>query len=540
MARRDRAWALTGEARPLPASSVVELIQHVTLTRPHDVALESGAVRWTFQELWQHSSAIADAFAESGVGPGDRVAVWAERTAPCIAAMLAAMMVRAAYTPIDPTYPTSRVQRIVAAAGAALIAFDGGSGAGRPPASDVDEFDVADRVRSRSRAAGITALPPTVLPPTVLPPAALPRAGDAAYVIFTSGSTGAPKGVVVEHRSLVNYASWFADRTRRAGAGNALFGSLGFDHTLTSLWPGLSHGRRVVLGRGVWDDAAMFPPGPQRYAFMKVTPSHLRFLERTVRPSYNEHTGMVVLGGEALDPALVRAAASRLAGIRLMNHYGPTEATIGCCSHEFDTTALPALPSVPIGRPIWNTRTYLVDERQRPAPPRRPAELIVAGLGVARGYLGAPTDGRFVDESEVGGPPGRAYRTGDIVELLPDGTLMYLGRQDDQLNVNGYRLELGELRRHVLDVEGVADVAFDLVDGDLTTLEALVVGRDADAIPAQRLAGTVRAALGAALPAAVVPRRVHIVPRLVLTAHGKYDVAATRREFEAARDAGDR
>ncbi|MER7705183.1 amino acid adenylation domain-containing protein [Kitasatospora sp. NPDC097605] len=518
---------LAGAVRPITVASVVELIHRRATARPDAPALVHGERTWSFGRLRQRVLELAAGLAEAGVTEGDRVLLWADRTPEVVAAALAVMARRAAYVPLDPTFPAQRVEAIAAGSEPVLLLHDGGADTIQPPPLPVPRIDLAD----------LPALREAPLPE-------LPGPADTAYVIFTSGSTGTPKGVLVEHRSLANYALWCAHTVGLAdGAdglgdgGSPLFGSLGFDHALTSLWPALTAGRPVTLLAGVWDQQTLFAPRRHPYTLLKVTPSHLRFFERTARPAYRDATRLLMFGGEALDPALIASAGERLAGVRLMNHYGPTEATVGCCFNEFDPAAVRGLPSVPIGRPIWNTRAYLVDDRLRPARPGEPAELVVAGAGVAAGYLGRPPGDPFIDEADLGGPAGRAYRTGDRVELLPDGTLLYLGRADDQLKVSGYRVELGELRRHALAVPGVGDIAFDIVAGAVESLEAYLVL--AGAAPASPEAGeaavrAVRRALAAALPPTLVPRRIRAVPELVLNVNGKCDIAATRAAAQAS------
>jgi amino acid adenylation domain-containing protein len=504
---------------------VVELLRRVRLTWPDAVALEYRGARHTYARFWSRAISLADAFREAGVVPGDRVAVWAERTPDTLAAILAILMLRAAYVPIDPAHPEIRVQHMLTVGAPRLLAFDGSSAVAPPPV------------------AGLTTVEIGAVPDAVDREFAdQPRPDDIAYIMFTSGSTGTPKGVMITHRSLVNYATWGAATLGAAmpgngqfgiatAAGSALFGSLGFDHSLTALWPTLLRGERLLVLAGHWETEALFRPRPHRFAFMKVTPSHLRFFDRTSRPEYQEIVRTLVVGGETLDTALIGRLRDRLRGVRLVNHYGPTEATVGCCYHVFDCDRLPALPSVPIGRPLWNTRAYLVDEHLRPARTDRPAELIIAGAGVAAGYLGGD-DGadRFVDEADVGGPPGRAYRTGDWVELLDSGDLLFVGRVDGQLKVNGHRVEAGDLRRQALLVPGVTDAAFCIDQGDVDTVEAFVVTAT-DASASATLPATVRRALATVLPPALVPRRVHVVPELVLNANGKCDVEATRQRF---------
>ncbi|WNF28021.1 amino acid adenylation domain-containing protein [Streptomyces sp. C11-1] len=507
---------MRGAVRTVEADSVIHLVREHARLRPDAVAVESAGTVLTFSGLWHRVLVIAAALAEAGVGPGDRVVVRADRTAGVIAGALAVMTLRAVYVPVDPTHPEERTATVVGCARPAAVVHDGAAD-GIPAAGPaVPVVDVA-------------ALAEVAAPPE--PP--LPRPDDIAYVVFTSGSTGVPKGVMVEHGSLANYVAWCGSLVGRSGGGSPLFASLGFDLAMTSLWVPLAQGRRVVAVAGMWDQDTLFGERGGRYTFMKLTPSHARFFDVLAEPpQYGRATRTLMFGGEGLDPALLGTLAPRLAGVRLINHYGPTETTIGCCAHVFDRGSVPSTPTVPIGTPAWNTRAYVVDDELRPVAPGAPGELVIAGRSVAAGYLGGRgSDGGFIDESDLGGTPGRAYRTGDMVELLADGTLLYLGRGDDQLKVSGHRVELGELRHHVLSVPGVADAAFEVVRGPVDTLEAFVVpaGPPPDA---KEFAALVRTVLAGVLPSVLVPNEVHVVERLVVNANGKCDVRATRRRFQ--------
>ncbi|KAF4406795.1 amino acid adenylation domain-containing protein [Streptomyces lycii] len=508
-----------GEEHAAAAETVIHLVREHARLRPDAVAVESGETLLTYAALWRRVLVIAAALDEAGAGPGDRVVVRADRSAGVVAAALAVMALRAVYVPVDPAHPVERTAAVVSGADPVAVVHDGTGFPEAPAGRVLPVLDVA-------------ALPD---PPggTAPPERELPRAGDAAYVVFTSGSTGKPKGVVVEHGSLVNYVGWCGSLVGRSGDGSPLFASLGFDLAMTSLWVPLAQGRRVVTVAGMWDQAALFRARDPRYTFLKLTPSHARFFDVLAEPPrYARATRTLMFGGEGLDPALVRTLAPRLGGVRLINHYGPTETTIGCCAHVFDRGTEIGTPTVPIGTPAWNTRAHVVDEQLRPVPPGTAGELVIAGRAVAAGYLGRPADERFVDESELGGPSGRAYRTGDMVERLDSGALLYLGRRDDQLKVSGHRVELGELRHHVLSVPGVADTAFEVVRGPVDTLAAFVVPtQPRTGADAKDFGELVRSVLAGVLPSVLVPGEVHVVSRLVVNANGKCDVRATRERL---------
>lgn len=514
MERAIQRSRLDGERRPVNAASTAEMVARWAAQTPDAPAIIHGARTLGFGEVLARAALVADRLAEAGVGEGDRVALWVDRTPDVLCAGLGIWLARCAYVPIDPSYPHDRVRAILDAATPALLVHDGDAPGRRPP-DTARPFDVAQALAAEDRRRPERPR--------------LPESGDAAYVIFTSGSTGVPKGVVVEHASVVNYVTWCGSRIAASGSGAPLFGNMGFDHAVTPWWVPLAHGRPVELIAGTWDQAALWAPRADRWSFLKMTPSHARLFERLAEPDYGAVTESLMLGGELLRPELIEQLAERLAGVRILNHYGPTETTVGCCVREFTADDVPGTLSVPIGRPVWNARAYVVDDELRLVRPGEPGELVMAGASIARGYLHADERQRFIDEGEVesGEPGGRAYRTGDVVELLPEGELGFLGRVDDQFNIGGYRIEREELRRHALSVPGISEAAFEVVEGDVDVVRATVVadpGADCDEV-----ARAVRRTMREALPAAVVPKAVDVVDRLTVNANGKLDLRVADR-----------
>ena len=223
--------------------------------------------------------------------------------------------------------------------------------------------------------------------------------------------------------------------------------------------------------------------------------------------------------------------APRLEGVHLLNHYGPTEATVGCTAFRFEADQVEGEGALPIGLPVWNSRAYVVDPDLAPVPAGEEGELVLAGLCVADGYLGGADEdrARFIDESAMAatdrtGPEARAYRTGDRC-VVRDGVVHYRGRLDEQVKVRGYRIEIQEVHDLAVAVDGVAQAAVAVLQTGLGGLELFVVAeRDDDG----ELVGRVLEHLRANLPAAAVPSKVWIVSHLVANAHGKWDAEATR------------
>ncbi|MGF7237101.1 MAG: AMP-binding protein [Frankia sp.] len=505
---------LSGSERPVPRDTVVDLIRAHARSGPDDIAIVAADRTWTFADLWQRTCDLAGALSEAGVGSGDAVLHRAVAQPDTVATALAVMAVGAAAVPLEPAEPPGRVGELVQA----LLAGEWPANTwycGSGPAPDgLPGVDPA----------GVTTGWPD--PATVTDPRAV------AYVIFTSGSTGARKGVAVEHGNLSNYLGWARHTLLRHGRGSAVVSSLAYDLSLTGLWPVLADGQPVYLFSGSWQFSDIFAPRPDPFALVKLTPSHLRLFGASGL-RYREATAALVIGGERLDRELLERMAPRLAGVRLRNHYGPTECTIGCCTYEIALGEGLPTSSVPIGSPIWNTRTYVIDDSGRELPPGVDGELVVAGAGVARGYVGADTDARFVDEGEVGSRKGRAYRTGDIVRQTPEGNLVFVGRRDDQVKLNGVRLDYSEVIRVAQTVPGVLTAACALRPGPLAHLEIYVASSRGD----DNLRDDLRRAFAHWLPRSARPRSIVVGRELVMTPNGKFDAAATAERANSSHPA---
>lgn len=505
-APRPGESVLDGRNAELPTGTLVDQVATHARTRPDAPAVEGDGPRLSYGELWQHAARTSAALADAGVSAGDQVAIWATRTAPVVAAALAVMSLGAAYIPIDPTYPASRVRRILEVGRPkAMVSADPNALAGSLP-SGVATVDTHAGPRDA----------------TDLTPRA--RQDQIAYTVFTSGSTGQPKGVLVGHRALVNYLGWARELTGfEEDDATPCFASLGFDHAVTCLWLPLMAGGSVQLIPDSWDPRPWLARRDRPFAFVKITPSHVRLFERIARPDYRSITRTVMFGGERLDAALVASLGDRLDGVQLLNHYGPTEATVGCTAYRFERGDLPTDGALPIGEPVWNSRAYVVDADSRPVLVGEEGELVLAGTCVAAGYLGGGEDdeARFLDAGVL--CADRAYRTGDRC-IVEGGQLRYLGRLDEQVKVRGHRIEIHEVRSLAESVDGVAEAAAVVSTSGLGGLELFVVpdGR------ATNLVGRVLERLRAELPSAAVPERVRIVPNLVVNAHGKWDPSATR------------
>ena len=449
----------------------------------------------SYRELDALSAALAARLAAAGVGTGDRVAVCLPRGLGMLVALLGVVRAGAAYVPVDPTHPPARRALILAEAAPALVLDDSAD------LSTVDE-------------------PGPATPATAGTPPG-PRPDDPAYVMFTSGSTGRPKGVVVPHRALTNLLLAMRDALG-SGPGDVWLGltSIAFDISIVELFlPLVVGGHTVIAADGAGRDAAAVLRLVHGYGVThaQATPSGWRVLLAAGYGAHRPEPVVALAGGEALPPSLARELRARSS--RLVNVYGPTETTVWSTMDD-----LPAEPDpVTIGRPLANTRAYLLDAALRPVPLGLPGELCLGGAGVADGYLGRPdlTGQRFVDDPFA--PGGRVYRTGDLARLLPDGRLSFLGRLDGQVKIRGHRVEPGEVEARLLEHPGISAVAVvaRLDDAGEPGLVGYVVPAGT---PPEH--SELRAHVGAALPAAMVPTGWVILDHLPLTPNGKLDRAA--------------
>jgi len=517
-----RDWPGNSTARPYPAeTTVVAQFRRQVAASPDAVALTGLDGDVTYAELDRRSNAVALAVASCG---GGVVGLLADRSVAAMAGLWGILKAGAAYLPLDPANPDARISALLADAGATTCL------ASRRHAARVDGAVVLEDLPHSGQ------------------PVDESRPDDLAYVIYTSGSTGQPKGVQIEHRSLANYVTW-ATQLYRVDARTrfALFTSLAFDLTGTALFLPILAGGSIAL---VPDEVS---PATLRHVLqgcgantLKLTPAHLDLigaLDLTAigperpgagvtgpeRPGAGitgpERPGAgvtgfrtVVVGGEQLTTAVATRAQQAFGpGCRIVNEYGPTEATIGCIVHVFRPGFGGA--AVPIGLPVDNTQAFMLDADRRTVAPGEPGELYLAGAQLARGYLGRPEldRERFVHLADG----TRAYRTGDLARLLPSGVLEYLGRADDQLKIRGHRVEPGEVEAALLAHPAVARAA---VVGrrrpgsrDTVLCAYVVAGCDEDEL---------RRHLAARLPRYLVPSYLRCVDALPHTVNGKVDVRA--------------
>ncbi|WP_223759687.1 non-ribosomal peptide synthetase [Myxococcus sp. RHSTA-1-4] len=496
-----------------PAESTVHALFEAQARRTPDApAVRFGEVVLSFAQLDTRANQLARHLRRLGVRRQVLVGLCLRRSVDMVVALLGVLKAGGAYVPLDPSHPPARLAFLLEDTGAPVLLTEEALADTLPSSHALVLSLDADWGRTAGRE-----------PATALEPEA--TAGDLAYLIYTSGSTGQPKGVMVEHRGVVNYLSWALRAYAAAeGAGAPVHSSLAFDLTVTSLLLPLVTGRTVELvpeQEGVEGLAAALRAGAD-FSLVKLTPSHLRLLAEQLPPAERAgRTHAFIVGGEALTPQVVEDWRRHAPRTRIVNEYGPTETVVGCCVYTVDGET-PLGSTVPIGRPIANTRLYVLDSHLRPVPAGAPGELFIGGVGVARGYWRRPalTAERFVPDPFSSEPGARLYRTGDRVRLRPSDELEYLGRTDFQVKVRGHRVEPGEVEAALCELPGVSAAVVVLRDDGPTgpRLVAYVAG-------AGQRPDTValRGALSQRLPAHLVPSALVALDALPLTPNGKAD-----------------
>ncbi|GID33103.1 non-ribosomal peptide synthetase [Paractinoplanes brasiliensis] len=495
-------------AAELSRATLPELFEEQAARTPERVAVVCGDTRLTYAELDARANRLARYLAGRGVGAEQRVALALPRSELFVVAVLGVLKAGAVHVPVDPGYPAERISYLLADAAPALVltttAVAAELPAGGPEKVRLDEEDpsagpAAEPLSDRERGGPL-------------------RPEQAAYVIYTSGSTGRPKGVVVTHAGIPSLAAAQIERFAVTEESRVLqFASPSFDAAVSEICMALFSGAALVLAPA----DRLRPGGPltelltaERITHVTLPPSALAVLDPGTLPG----VGTLVVAGEACAPELVGRWSP---GRRMINAYGPTESTV--CVSMSDPLAGTVTP--PIGRPVLNTRVYVLDHNLRPVGPGRTGELYAAGAGLARGYLGRPglTGERFV-ACPFGEPGGRMYRTGDLARWSDDGQLEFLGRADQQVKLRGFRIEPGEVESALMRDPAVARavvVVREDTPGDRRLVGYVVPGGVADPDPA-----AVRARLERELPEHLVPSVVVVLPDLPTTPNGKLDVAA--------------
>ncbi|MEY9946671.1 amino acid adenylation domain-containing protein [Kitasatospora sp. GAS1066B] len=481
-------------AREVPATTLPELFEAQAARTPEAEAVVHGSAVLSYAELNARANRLAWLLVERGVGPESLVAVLMERSADVIVAMLAVLKAGGAYVPIDPEYPVERIAYLLDDSHPQVV-LTTSSCVDRANELTQRQFLLIDEVSASSYS-------DENLGTTVAPQ-------HPAYVIYTSGSTGRPKGVLIPHAAVVNYIARSQEAYPELRGTTLLHASISFDAGVTALYGALTTGGRVRIAP--LDEHLPQALADEHLSFLKTTPSGLAYLDAL--SDTHIPTGRLMVGGEASQSAQLEQWRQRHPGVAIVNHYGPTETTVGCTDYQLGTDELSTI--VPIGRPMWNTRAYVLDATLHPVPTGVAGELYIAGTQLARGYLNRPnlTAERFIADPH--GPSGsRMYRTGDLARWRTDGNLEYLGRTDDQVKIRGFRIELGEIEAALAAQPGITQASVIVREDRLVGYVAATAELDV---------AEVRAQLAAQLPDYMVPAALVLLDALPLTVNGKLD-----------------
>ncbi|GGA41733.1 hypothetical protein GCM10010981_33430 [Dyella nitratireducens] len=497
-----------------PAEALIQqLFEQQALAHPDAVALLHNGESLRYGELNQRANRVAHALIAQGIGPDDRVAIGMERGFALVIGLLGVLKAGGAYVPLDPAYPAERLAYMLRdSAPSALLTQS--SLQARWASSGVPVLVLDDDGLSPELAAHPSHNP------------VVPGLGsrNLAYMMYTSGSTGEPKGVMVEHRSVLRLTinNSFAPLTSQDVVVHAA--KIAFDAATWEVWGGLLNGARVLLV----DEAVLLEPAQFVQALRDAQATAL-FLTTALFNQYADVLAPILpqlrhllFGGEVADLRTVRRVLAAARPQHLSNIYGPTETTTFATVHPIEALD-DAVTSLPIGGAIANTRAYILDRHGEPVPVGIAGEIHIGGPGVARGYWNRPqlTAERFLRDPFVEDPDARMYKTGDLGRWLPNGEIEYLGRNDFQVKIRGFRIELGEIEAQLLKQASVRDalvLAREDVPGD-KRLVAYVTSQDGQALSGAAL----RDALAKELADYMLPSAFMQLEQLPLTPNGKLD-----------------
>lgn len=504
--RHDLLVTRNDTHRALPEKTLAQLFAQQVHSTPEQPALVTAEEELSYADLDARANRIGHLLTERGVGPGDKVAALLPRSTASVTVMLAVAKVGGVYLPLDVEHPTERTRLVLSDSAPSLLVT---TQEHRIPEAAVPHVLIVDSPKTTRELARADSAPPADVSGQ--------RPDSLAYVIHTSGSTGKPKGVAVTHRGLSSLVAAQVEAFGLTRDSRVLqFASPSFDASMAERCDALLSGACLVIA----DKEDMLPGEPlrrtvERFGVTNLTlpPSVLAAVPEDGLPSVTS----LVVAGEACPPALIERWGGRL---RMINAYGPTETTV--CATLSDPLTGAQVP--PIGRPIANTRVYVLDEGLQPTPAGVPGELWVSGPSLAHGYLNLPelTEERFRpcpfrDDEE------RMYRTGDLVRWRPDGVLEYLGRTDQQIKLRGVRIEPGEIEAAMAELPGV-DRALVMAREDRSGHPTLV-GYAVSSFEDPPEPAEVRGALFARLPRHMVPSALVVLASLPLNANGKINHA---------------
>lgn len=508
--------------------TILDLFKNAVGQNKSKIAVQGNGTSYTYQELDLLSDQVAGLLAnEQKIRSGQIVAVNMNRSTKLAVLLLGVLKSGAAYLPIDPKTPIGRIDRILEDSGAVVYLTDADHTVNREKTTQVRINDNFWQNAKNYKKA----------------PKVLTTADQATYVIYTSGSTGKPKGVVISHRALVNYAEWFINKYQITNADRTmLFSSIAFDLCYTSLWSSLLSGASLVMHEeNQYLDPIAFTKDliDSEITYIKLTPSHFKLIAKD--PDFEEkckkyQLRLIVLGGEEMVVDDVSKYLEYVPDAQFVNHYGPTESTIGVLTYDIDLSNIKEYCRRPvIGFPIDHMDVCLLDENRQPVVKGQLGELYISGRGLAEGYLNdnTQTSEKFVNLPGTSGH--RLYQSGDLGIMMPDGSIQFKGRKDFQVKIRGFRIELGEIEKIILANNTIKEVSVQVQtskDTGESQLIAFVVG--SEGFDQNQL----KKYIEKQLPHYMVPARMIDVSFMPLLPNGKVDAKALLSQAEEASTSG--
>ncbi len=482
---------------------------------PNNVAVECENKQLTYKELDEKSNQFANYLKEMGIGKDSIVSINLERSIELIITIMGTLKAGAAYNLIDINYPTERVKYMVIDSHSRILISNHSNIFNESELGDALMVLSHNKLKQEINGYSTKELALRYDPESL------------AYINYTSGSTGMPKGVMVTHKSLSNYLHWAVHHYYDTGGfGSVVHTSISFDSTITVLLPPLLIGKKVVL---IPESYHLYEVSKKLMEYrgssvLKMTPSHLKIINEEI-PS-EELVGLtnkIVLGGEPLPKGVVDHWKKYSPKTILINEYGPTETVVGCSTFTASDYK-GSYDYIPIGKPITNSKLYVLDKLLNPVPIGVPGELYIGGVGVSKGYLNKSTltKNSFIHNPFSTDARDRLYKTGDIAKFQEDGNLIFLGREDSQIKIRGYRIELGEIEENIRNYSAIKDaivtVGKDFMNENELLVYLVIENKDPFSIT------ELKDYLKKCLPDYMVPSKYMILKDLQLTPNGKLDL----------------
>jgi surfactin family lipopeptide synthetase A len=491
-------------------TTIHQLFEEQAKRSPANIAVEYDDKGITYQQLNNKANHLAMVLREKGVVPNGIVGILIRRSPELIISILGVLKAGGSYLGIDTDLPGERINLLISNSQCRLVIAGAQSVSNlklnySPKAEiiNIDDLDLPDFESSNVKNINST--------------------NDLAYLIYSSGTTGEPKGIMIEHRSLVNYISWAAaNYINDEKTTFPLYTSISFDLTVTSIFTPLITGNKIVIYNEEGNDLVIEKIlADNKVDIVKLTPSHFRVLRvsKLLKSTYQSKIKKFIVGGEQLESRLANDMYQKFqSNVEIFNEYGPTEATVGCMIYKFS----PEEPqsSVPIGIPISNTQIYILDKFLNPTPIGVSGEIYISGEGMARGYLNnvEMTRQKFIPNPFIEGR--QMYKTGDFAKRLNNGTIEYIGRSDQQVKINGYRIELSEIESHLMSHRNIDEAL--VVVSKKNRGNLLAYFKSYDFIEAVLL----KSYLANRLPHYMIPVDFIRLEKIPLTKNGKVDYNA--------------